>query len=62
MLDKINNASVNDKIITKKKHACGGNQWTILRIGADFKIRCNTCLKILMTTRYNIQKWTREII
>ena len=34
---------VGGKIISKKPHACGGNQWTVLRTGADVKIKCEKC-------------------
>ena len=40
--------SVGDKIITKKKHPCGGDSWTIVRTGADFKIRCDKCGRVVM--------------
>jgi hypothetical protein len=34
---------VGGKIISKKPHACGGNEWTVTRIGADVKIKCDKC-------------------
>ena len=37
------NFTVGSKIISKKPHACGGNSWTITRVGADIKLRCDTC-------------------
>lgn len=40
--------SLGDKIITKKKHPCGGNIWTIVRTGADYKIKCDTCGRVVM--------------
>ena len=43
--------SVGDKIITKKKHPCGGDSWTIVRTGADFKIRCDKCGRVVLLTR-----------
>ena len=35
--------SLGDKVITKKKHPCGGNVWTVIRTGADYKIKCDKC-------------------
>lgn len=40
--------SLGDKVITKKKHPCGGSVWTIVRLGADIKLRCDTCGRIVM--------------
>lgn len=43
--------SVGDKIITKKKHPCGNNIWEIIRIGVDFKLKCEKCEHIIMISR-----------
>ena len=40
--------SKGDRIITKKQHACGGNEWTVIRTGADIKIKCDKCARIVM--------------
>ena len=32
-----------DVVRTRKVHPCGGDEWTVLRTGADIRIRCNTC-------------------
>ena len=29
-----------DVVQTKKNHPCGSNTWTVIRTGADIKIRC----------------------
>ena len=34
---------IGDKIIAKKKHACGGDVWQVVRFGADVKLRCEKC-------------------
>lgn len=39
--------SVGGKIISRKTHACGGNEWTVMRIGADIKLKCNKCGRII---------------
>ena len=33
---------LHDKVQMKKKHPCGSYEWTVTRIGADIKMRCNT--------------------
>ena len=35
--------SVGDKIISKKNHACGANEWVVARTGADVKLKCAKC-------------------
>ena len=55
---------VGDILTMKKKHPCGSDMWTVLRIGADFKMRCNGCGHEIMNPRSkvekNIKKITRE--
>lgn len=40
--------TVGDIVITKKNHACGGKEWQLLRTGADFKLKCMTCGRVIM--------------
>lgn len=40
-----------DVIRTRKPHPCGGDVWTVTRIGADIKIKCQTCGRIVMLER-----------
>ncbi len=35
--------SVGGVLTSKKPHACGGSVWTVVRTGADIKLKCNTC-------------------
>lgn len=37
-----------DVIRTRKPHPCGGDEWTVIRTGADIKIRCNLCSRVVM--------------
>ena len=52
---------VNDVITMKKKHPCGSDKWTVLRIGADFKIRCSGCGHEVMTPRAKVEKNIKKI-
>ena len=40
-----------DIVSTRKPHPCGGSEWTVIRTGADIKIRCNTCGHVVMLDR-----------
>ena len=52
---------VGDILRLKKKHPCGSNTWTVLRIGADFKLKCLGCGHEIMAPRRNIEKNVKEI-
>ena len=47
---------VGDVIITKKPHPCGANRFDVLRVGMDFKIRCQKCGHEIMLPRVKIEK------
>ena len=34
---------VNDILKMKKPHPCGSQGWLVLRVGMDFKLRCQGC-------------------
>lgn len=33
---------------SKKNHACGGNIWKVVRVGADYKMQCVTCGRVIL--------------
>ena len=51
-----------DVIQTRKPHPCGGSEWTVIRTGADIKIRCNTCGRIVMLSRDNFLRRRKALI
>ncbi len=53
---------VGDTILVKKPHPCGANQFLVLRIGMDFKIRCLGCGREVMLPRSKIEKNIKKII
>ena len=52
---------VGDKLRMKKAHPCGSKDWLVLRIGADFRLRCIGCGHEVMVERYKIEKKIREV-
>ena len=52
---------VNDILIMKKQHPCGGNSFLVLRSGMDFRIRCTKCGRELMTPRAKCEKNIKQI-
>ena len=54
--------ALGDHIAMKKPHACGENAWTIIRTGADVKIRCNHCGRIVMMDRAVFVKNCKRVL
>ena len=53
---------LHDKVIMKKAHPCGANEWEIIRIGADIKIKCQNCGRSIMMPRIEFNKKLKKII
>lgn len=52
---------VGDTVKLKKKHPCGSFEWEILRVGADFRLRCKGCAHQVMMPRTVVEKNTRGL-
>ena len=52
---------VGDILTLKKQHPCGSKQWEVLRIGADFRLKCTGCGHQIMIARKLVEKNIREI-
>ncbi|CDD47937.1 putative uncharacterized protein [Firmicutes bacterium CAG:534] len=53
---------VGDKLVLKKAHPCGSHEWEVLRIGADFRLKCAGCGHQIMIPRVQIEKRIRQVI
>ncbi|MBR4798224.1 MAG: DUF951 domain-containing protein [Oscillospiraceae bacterium] len=52
---------VGDIITVKKQHPCGSSTFEVLRIGMDFKIKCEGCGREIMLPRQKVEKNIRKI-
>ena len=54
--------NIGDKIITKKAHPCGSSEWTVIRVGADIKIKCLGCGRVVMLALSEFKKRLKSIV
>lgn len=54
--------NIGTKVIMKKPHPCGTNKWEIIRLGADIKIKCCNCGRMIMLPRIDFNKKLKKII
>ena len=40
--------NVGDVLKLKKQHPCGSYEWEVLRVGADFRLKCKGCYHQVM--------------
>lgn len=53
---------VNDELIMKKPHPCGDNRFLVLRVGMDFKIRCQKCGREVMVPRKKVERNIKKVM
>lgn len=54
--------AIGDKLIMKKPHPCGCNEFFVLRSGMDFKLKCQNCQHEIMLPRTKAEKSIKQII
>lgn len=51
-----------DIIEMRKPHACQTNEWEIIRMGMDIRIKCLHCQHIVTMTRRDFEKKMKRVI
>ena len=49
-------------VLKLKKHPCGSREWEVLRVGADFRLKCLGCGHQIMIARKLLEKNVKEIV
>ncbi len=52
---------VGDVLTMKKAHPCGSKEWIVLRVGADFRLKCAICERQVMMPRTQVEKFTKSV-
>jgi len=45
-----------DVVRLRKPHACGGTDWSVVRLGADIGLRCETCQHRVLLPRSQFER------
>jgi hypothetical protein len=51
-----------DVVEMKKQHPCGTNEWKVIRLGADVRIKCEGCQHSVMIPRREFEKKMKKIV
>ncbi|RIJ63649.1 DUF951 domain-containing protein [Rummeliibacillus sp. POC4] len=51
-----------DIVEMKKQHPCGTNEWKIIRLGADIRIKCEGCQHSVMIPRREFDKKMKKVL
>ncbi len=53
---------IGDVVQMRKQHPCGSDKWTVTRTGADIKIRCGGCGRVVMMDRETFIKRRKKVL
>ena len=53
---------VNDILEMKKQHPCGSKEFTVLRSGMDFRLKCVGCGREFLIPRSKAEKNIKKVI
>ncbi|MBN2386588.1 MAG: DUF951 domain-containing protein [Anaerolineales bacterium] len=51
-----------DRLRLRKPHPCGGYEWTVVRLGADIGLECDTCKRRVILTRRELARRLKTIL
>lgn len=54
--------NLGDIVKMKKQHPCGSYNWEVMRMGADIKIKCQGCGRLVMLPRSEFERKMIRII
>lgn len=53
--------NLNDRLVLKKGHPCGSNDWKVIRVGADVKLECMGCGRTILIDRPTLLKRIKKV-
>jgi len=53
---------IGDVVRLKKEHPCGSYEWEVMRVGADFRIKCLGCGRVVMVSRSKFERSVKQIV
>ncbi len=53
---------MDDVVRMRKAHPCGGADWQIVRLGADIRVKCLRCGRLVMLERRELEKRMKSFV
>ncbi len=53
---------LDDVVVLRKPHPCGGDTWRIVRLGADIGVRCAKCDRRVLISRSEIERDIKRFV
>lgn len=53
---------IGDVVRLRKRHPCGGYEWTVVRVGADIGLCCLTCQRRILLARSELERRLKAFV
>lgn len=54
--------AVGDVVRLRKPHPCGGFDWSVVRLGADIGVKCQTCGRRVLLPRRELERRVKQFV
>jgi len=51
-----------DVVRLRKKHPCGNDEWEVVRLGADIRIKCLKCQRYVLLERSTFERRVKAFV
>ncbi len=51
-----------DIVTMKKQHPCGTNEWEVIRLGMDIRIKCVHCGRSVLLPRRDFERSLKKVV
>jgi hypothetical protein len=53
---------IGNLLVLKKGHPCGENLWEVVKLGADIRLKCAKCGRLIIIPRIELNKKIKKVI
>ncbi|HET7700228.1 MAG TPA: DUF951 domain-containing protein [Thermoanaerobaculia bacterium] len=53
---------LDDVVVLRKPHPCGGDTWRIVRLGADIGLHCSSCGRRVLVPRAAVERDIKRFV
>ena len=51
-----------DIVRLRKKHPCGGDEWQVVKLGVDIRIKCLKCQRQVLLERVTFERRVKTLV
>ncbi len=53
---------IGDVVQMKKPHPCGSQEWEVMQLGSDMRVKCRGCGRIVLIARPKFLKGAKKVL